>query len=144
MAPRDASAIGRTGRRGPRRLGPFAVVLAIALFGSLLLTPGSAAENPRGIPASPVRYVGGVLAGAQSVAVRPPYAYVGSSRDGAGITIVDVSNPEQPAVVGATEALTPYGGTTVLTAESDYLYVVASGTLRIMSLASPTQPVTVA
>ncbi len=83
-----------------------------------------------------VGFVGHIGGDANAVIVQEPYAYVG---EGPQLTILDLSAPATPSVVGKT---TPMPDNILdIVVNGDYAYVADSeGGLRIVDVSDPTQP----
>ncbi len=69
------------------------------------------------------------------VDIHLPYAYIGN---GSLIQILDISNPETPAIIG--EYLTGGGSVDELIVKDNYLYAQAGGYLYILDISNPYQP----
>lgn len=82
---------------------------------------------------SPVGHIGGET---KAIAIEDHYAYVG---EGLGLTVMDISNPRSPVVVGRTP---PFAEVELIAPGGNYVYVAAHGTGRIwvIDVSDPTTP----
>ncbi len=104
--------------------------------------------NGLGVPSVPsveqddaenVEFVGHIGRDTSAVAVRGDYAYIGDEKT---FTIVDVSNPTSPTVVGKTPPIPTPGDVKDIAIHSDYAYVVTGRDtkLRVIDVSDPTAP----
>ena len=121
------------------------ILLAITLNNSLGASSTSAQTAPTRPEIRNLETVGQVGGPTRAVALRDGYAFVGQGRK---LVVLDVSNPWQPRVVGATrplggkvEEITLDGGYAYLLIQADYEQ--ANGGVRIVSIADPSNPVEV-
>lgn len=144
-----------TGRRGITLLCAFVLSLVAAGFGpwgtafgraaperlsellpSLSSTPATAAPDAPSAGADNVEFISHIGGRTHAVAVQGNYAYVG---EGPSLTILDVTNPAAPAVVGRSPVLPEIvNGVAVA---GNYAYVAdLTGGLRIIDVANPAAP----
>jgi len=114
---------------------PAALPMKGELAAHLLSSPPTSANAPTA-DAENVEFVGHIGGDTHAVAVQRDYAYIG---EGGALTILDVSNPAAPSVMGKTVPFPEVVQDVYVS--GDYAYVAAGeGGLRVVDVSTPTNP----
>lgn len=90
-------------------------------------------------PANNLAFLGGAGGATNPIAIAGQYAYIG---EGLGLTVLDISDPNQPIVVGRTPA---FAVIDVIVVSGDYVYATVQpfGDLWVIDVRDPTKPLQV-
>lgn len=88
---------------------------------------------------NPLTHLGSIGGNTKAIAIDGKYAYIG---EGLGLTVMDISDPNQPVVVGRTPA---FAILNEVVASGDYVYAAARpfGELWVIKVSDPANPIPV-
>jgi len=99
-------------------------------LGKSLAPPPNTPDDSRNVEL--VRQIGGAT---YAVAIQGNYAYIG---EGARLTILNISDPHNPAVVGKTSLMQAVVRDVAVS--GDYAYVADGSSLRVIDVSAPSNP----
>ena len=126
----------------PAEIGPLTALRGLNLWinkpTASLSTPHPKSETNTTADAENVELVGQIGGGIEAVAVQGDYAYIG---EGYHLTILDISDPAAPIVVGKTPPMP--GIVADIAMDGNYAYVTnrSDGGLRVVDVGDPANPV---